>query len=460
MNIIVGNANVTKLLQNDTISRVIGEALFPGLMFRAAAYREPWEAAVGQTMDFPMPGLFAVDTRPRTPGVAKTKLTQDFERYRATMRPYGEETEVHMPSNYVTATSLYLEKLQKLGLNAAQTLNRLPRNSLYTAYAYDNAMVDQVAGATVRVSTLNGFRETFDPDTASPIPVSNVNPRAVRINGTQIAQTVIAAVPDDAEYPDGPGTLTFSAAVGFVANDTITTLDASAIVRPNGVPNIDGIGVGDTLNMRLIRQTVVNLRRNSIQGCGDGYFHLHFDPQGELNLAEDNRFQRQIEGLGLAEDPYLSFSVGRAASCTMFSNNEVPAEDTLTHYVQTRQNAAPLARGSGEIGGETTNRFGIPIMKTLVLGGGALVEKYVNETAFMTEAGVSGKIGGMQLSNGRVEIDMDGIRFITKAPSDIYNEFVDLAWSWSGDHVCPSNQLTGRTAARYKRAALIETAFE
>ena len=114
MNIVVGNANVTKLIQNNTVARVIGEQLFPGLLYRGLAYREPWEAAVGQTMDFPMPGLFRVDTTPREPGVSKGKLVQDYERFRITMRSWGEETQVHMPSNYVTATSVYLEKLKAL----------------------------------------------------------------------------------------------------------------------------------------------------------------------------------------------------------------------------------------------------------------------------------------------------------------------------------------------------------
>ena len=178
MNIVVGNANITKLIQNNTVARKVGEQLFPGLMFRAAAWREEWEGHVGQTMDFIMPGLFEPNPTPRTPGVSRPKLQQDYERYRATVRSYGDETQVHMPSNYVTATSAYLEKMTALGLHAAQTLNRLPRNELFRRYSAGHALVDTVSGAVVRVSALNGFRETFDPSTASPIPVSNLGCRA------------------------------------------------------------------------------------------------------------------------------------------------------------------------------------------------------------------------------------------------------------------------------------------
>jgi hypothetical protein len=460
MNIVIGNANVTKLIQTNTVAREIGEALFPGLLFRAAAHRELWEAAAGQTMDFLVPGLMAPDPTPRTPGVTKPYLTQDYERYRATLRPYGNPTQVNMPNNYVTATSLYLAKMHALGLQAARTLNRLPRNELYRRYSQGHCLVDTVAGVTVRVSSLNGFREAFDPATGSPIPVSNVNPISLLFNGVPTASVVIAAVPDDATWPDGPGTLTLDVAIGGLApNDRLDTADASIIIRPNNVPSVDGINAGDVLDMGLIGQAITSLRKDSIRGCGDGYYHIHFDPDGENSAFEDNRLQRQIESLGLDNDPYLSYSIGRARGSTFFSNNETPTEGTVSHFVQSRPTGAALAMGSGEVGSELVNASGVPIMKTIVIGGDALIEKYANETAFMSEAGVAGRIGGMMLENGRVEIPVDGIRFITKAPSDVYNELVELAWSITADWVCPTNLLSGRTAARYKRARVIETAF-
>lgn len=461
MNIIVGNANVTKLLQNNTVSRQIGEALFPGLLYRGIASREEWEGAVGQTMDFLMPGLFPVDVKPRVPGVSGTPMQLDYERYRASVKPYGREAQAHMPTNFVTAVSTYLEQMHKLGLNAAQTVNRLARNELFRCYQWGHAIVDDVSGdPTITVSSLNGFRQTFDPDTASPIPVSSVNPLQVKLNGTLLAQTIIAATPTDPNYPDGPGTLLFSGATGAAADDRLEGLDAVPITRPNGVASIDAINSGDILTMKMIRDTVISLREDSIQACGDGYFHCHFEPAGEGQLFEDNRLQRQIEALGLADDPYLSFSIGRAAGCTFFSNNESPAPGTINNLVSTRPVNSPDAKGSGEIGGEVYNKSGVRISKAIIIGRSALIEKYINEMAFMTEAGVSGKIGGMQLQNGRVDIDLSGIRFVTKAPSDLYNEIVDIGWSATLAHACPTNFLTGRSGARYKRARTIEFAYE
>lgn len=459
MNIVIGSANVDKILQNGTVSKEVGDQLYQALLYRAGAKREPWEGAVNQLMDFIVPGLFEVDTTPRTPGVTPAYQVLDYERYQARAKQYGKPTRVHMPSNYVASTSTYLEQQRALGLQAGATMNRLARNELYRCYSAGNTIVDAVAGVAVRVASLNGFRLIDDPSSGTPVPVSNVAPRFVLVNGTQIAQVVIAATPDDPAYPDGPGTLTFNAAPTIVGGDTLTTPDASEIIRPGVAQNVDGISPGQVLNMDLIGKAIAKLRTNSVQGCEGGWFHIHFDPLGESSLFADNSIQRQIEGLGLDNDPYLTYSVGRTRSSMFFSNNETPKQGTVKHLVPSRPTGAPNARGSGEVGSELININGTPIMRTIVIGDGALIEKYIDETAYMSEAGVAGRIGGMRLVHGGVEINLDGIRFITKAPSDVYNELVEMAWSWSGDYVCPSNLLSGSTPARYKRACIIESAF-
>ena len=186
MNIVVGNANVTKLIQTGTLARMIGQQLYPALLYRGIAYREPWEGAVGQTMDFLVPGLFEVDTRPRQPGVAKPPRQLDYERYQATVEQYGEGADVHMPTNYVTSVSTYVQQMKALGLNAGQTMNRLARDELFRCYQWGNSIVDDVAGdPVITVSSLNGFRQTFDPNTGSPIPVPASGTTSPRCDGSR-----------------------------------------------------------------------------------------------------------------------------------------------------------------------------------------------------------------------------------------------------------------------------------
>ncbi len=97
------------------------------------------------------------------------------------------------------------------------------------------------------------------------------------------------------------------------------------------------------------------------------------------------------------------------------------------------------------------------IRRTLVTGGGVLVEKYLDESKFITEAGVNGKIGEFSIINGGVAVMAQRIRYLLRAPQDKLQQVVDQTWSWSGDFAAPSDSLAG-DSARYKRAVIIEGA--
>lgn len=466
MTITIDATGVAQLLQPFTLARLMGEALFPLLLFRAGVIREPWEAAAGQTMSFPTPGLIPPDTTERTPGITPGFKTQEYEHYQATCGSLGFPISIHMPSNWATASPLLYNKLKGLGMSAAQTMNRHIRNKLFRAYQAGHAIVESVdgPGTTLTVNSVNGFANSYDPTTNFVVPTSNASPRTYSRNGTAVAagtSQIIAAAPSDPANPFGPGTITLSAAVGFVAGDRIDATDASVIIRPNGATSVDGINAGDVLNLDLIRAAVTSLRRDNVGPCPDGTYHVHMDPFGEAYIARDNSFQRQIETRGLDEEPYANFAIGRAAGCTFFNNNECPDAGTVTASTITssRPTQAASARGSGDIGADIVNAGGIQIMRTIVCGAGYMYERYVNESAFMSEAGVSGKIGGMQVSNAGIEIPMDGIRIIIKAPTDAFNETVTVAWSWTGDFVPPTHRLSSRSGAAYASARVIETAL-
>jgi hypothetical protein len=461
MSLILGNANVEKLLQENIMARVLGDALFPPLLFRSAATREPWEGHAGQTMTFVNPGLYDPDTTPRTPGVSPSFRTRDFEKYTATAQQYGWPIQIHMPSAFAVIGSKFFDDLKGMGMAAGQAMGRLARNRLFKSYGAGHAIVESVVGLAITVNTLSGFRESIDPTSGFPVTTSSAAPRTYSRNGVAIpagTSKIVAATPTDSDNPDGPGVLTLSADPGLAAGDIIDASDASIVLRPNGVTSVDAITAGDRLNMKLIAAAVTSLRRDNVGPCSDGRYHVHFDPLGESNLEDDNSFQRQIQGLGLDNDPYAKFAVGAAKGCLFFSDNEAPGEGTVKHSTGSRPTQAASAIGSADIGADIVNASGVPIMRTIVMGGGALVEKAVDETAFMSEAGVSGKIGEARVTNGNVMIPLDGVRFHLNSPQDVFDEIVTAAWSWTGDHVTPTNRLTGRSAAAYKRARVIETA--
>lgn len=471
MSLLALNSNLDKIVQTFTLARYLGDALFPAMLFRASATREEVNAGEGPTIVGTTRALAEPNIKPRRPGVPRPFIVPDFEHYIVTLDKWGDPVAIDMPSNFVTITPSFWESQHTLALQAAATMNRLPRNALYKSYLEGHAIIDAVdgPGTTLTVSSLNGFRFQVDPNTGIPVPTSSAAPRPFFLNGVAVlpaTSQIIGATPADSNYPDGPGTLTLSAAAGAVAGQRIDTDDAAVIIRPGGAPSVDGITAGDVLTLDHIHLAVQSLREDNVGPCEDGYYHVHFAPSGETQLHRDNAFQRQIETRGLDDEPFLSFATGRGAGCDFFSNNETPLLGTVSNdgLFQSRPVTAAAAQVSDDIGAEMVNAAGIQIMRTIVIGGGALVERYIDESNYMSDAGVAGRVGGFKATNDSVMIDLDGIRWIIKSPQDPFNEQVTAAWSFSGAWATPTNRLSGmiRPGNRrpaHKRARVIEAAL-
>ena len=178
-------------------------------------------------------------------------------------------------------------------------------------------------------------------------------------------------------------------------------------------------------------------------------------PQGEAEIFRDNHWQRLHQSLP-DSNPYRKLLIGEFNGCRYFRQTEDPQAGTVSSTVA-------LAGGAGgalaapEIGGQVTNEAGLPIRRTIVVGGGVMYEKYIDESKYITEAGVQGKIGNFNIVNGGVQVMTKRIRFIMQSPKDRLQQVVPQAWSWSGDFPVPSDQTTG-DAARFKRAVVIEHA--
>ncbi|NIV31222.1 MAG: hypothetical protein GWN58_17530, partial [Anaerolineae bacterium] len=115
------------------------------------------------------------------------------------------------------------------------------------------------------------------------------------------------------------------------------------------------------------------------------------------------------------------------------------------------------AQASNDIGAEVVNESGVEVQSAMVMGGGAIYEKYLDESKYITEAGVTGKIGEFNVINNGVAIMTQRIRMILRAPLDRLQQVVGSSWSWSGDFPVPSDAETG-SPARYKRATVIQHA--
>ena len=123
----------------------------------------------------------------------------------------------------------------------------------------------------------------------------------------------------------------------------------------------------------------------------------------------------------------------------------------------TNAGGAGLAVLSPDVGAEVRNAAGLALQRTVITGGGAIYEKYIDEGKYISEAGVTGKIGQFSIINGGAAVMTRRIRFILRAPLDRLQQVVSQTWSWSGDFPIPSDALSGN-AARFKRSLIIEHA--
>jgi hypothetical protein len=106
-------------------------------------------------------------------------------------------------------------------------------------------------------------------------------------------------------------------------------------------------------------------------------------------------------------------------------------------------------------GFETRTPAGMTLHRPIVTGMGAIEEKYLDESRYISEAGIMGRIGEFAVVNSGVAIMTERIRLILRAPLDRLQQQTSSAWSWSGDWPIPSDETTRTTPATFKRSAVV-----
>ena len=448
-------AELVNIIQDNTLQRMFHDALYPRLLFRSEAQPELWPANLGERMLMTRAGLISVDTTPLTPGTDPTPAGYAMEQWVAEAKQWGNSIDTHMPTSYVTMASTFLRNTVTLGLNAAETLNRNVRDSIYNAYAggETNLSVAALIGATqIQVASINGFTEVLA--NGRPVPVSAANPIPVTFNGVAAANTVVAASPANPADPLGPGTLFLGAGLsaGLLIRAVVRSEFRARRLRVGGGASVDAIVGTNVLTLQDVINAVAVLRQNKVPPMSDGYYHVHLTPTAEAEIYQDNQFQRLHQSLPDSA-AYRDLAIGQLVGCRFYRNTENPGSTNVGTLLATGSSAFAGTSFHGDV----INGAGLAIERTIVLGGGCVYEKYLDESKFMTEAGVTGKIGEFTLVNGGVQVMSERIRYILRAPLDRLQQVVGQSWSFSGDYPVPSDQTTGGTA-RYKRAIIIEHA--
>ncbi len=463
MGIIVGvPAALLSLNQQGLLERAFHDGLFPNLAYRAEASPEEWPANTGQQLFMTRPGLLPATTTPLTPGVDPSPQSIPFEQWVATLNQYGNTIDTNMPTSVTSNANLFLRNIHQLGLQAGQSINQVARNSMFQAYLSGQTVLNAAnltTDTSIRVASLNGFTDVIVPGSnVAPQPVSTTFPLAITIGSgsAKVNASVVGVIPDNTNDPvNGPGTLLLAAAVGtaFTVRSTVKSAYAPIVVRSTAGDSVDAIGSADTLTIQQAINAAAFLRNANVQPHDDGFYHAHISPLSEAQFFADPVFQRLNQSLP-EHVIYKEGFLGYLSGVMFFMNTEAPTQFNSGQLTSTA-NSGVYASG---IGAEITNGNGVNIGRVLITGRGAVYEKYLDESQYVTEAGTTGKIGEFDVVNNGIQILTERIRLVLRAPLDRLQQIVSATWSISTSFPVPSDITAPSGPQRFKRAIVLEHA--
>lgn len=454
--------SILQLVQTGLLERAFHDSLFPSLLFRAEAQFEEWDTNSGTELFMTRPGLLAPITKALAAGTDPTPQSVSYEQWIARLDRFSGTIDTHMPTSAVSNSDQFLRNVQQLGMQAGQSLNRIPRNKLFTDYLSGQTCLTAVTAAvdlSIRVSSVNGFTDVITKGVqVRPTPVGTSSPLTITVmNGaTPIVRNVIGVDLDNPNDPNGPGTLFLSAAIGAIVPVRSAVLSSAKprVMRSGGGNNVDAIGASDIFQLQDAIQATNWLRRNNVPPHEDGTYHAHISTDGNNQIFTDPAFQSLNRSL-VDGERYQEAFLGKIAGITFYMNNECPDQ----FNAGARTATGTLAAYSEDIGAETTNEQGVNIGRIIVTGRGALYEKGLDESAYVSEAGIQGKIGDFQIVNAGVDVSTERIKLIVRAPVNRLQDTVSTSWSITTSFATPSD-VTAGGAERFKRAVCIEHALD
>ncbi len=440
------NATAAASVQDRTLQRVFRHTLFPRLLFRMEAQAELWAVHMGGNSTFTRGGLITPTTRPIAPGTDPVPKTYAVEQWEATAQQCTDTIDTSMPTSYVTMASQYLYNMHQLGLSAGMSLNRVVRDKGYNAYVAGNTVNDLsalITATTIHLANLNGFtRQLFN---GRPTLVSASNPIPISIPAIGYVGVITAFTPDFAGDEIHGGNVTISPGLNAAlpARQGVLANTRSQVLYSGGGSSVDDVASVDQFAVRDIRASVAQLRLNNVPAHEDGFYHCHLDPVSEQQVFQDNEFQRLNQSMpdGIH---YKKLALATFAGVVFYRNNEAPS--TLTCSTDATQNTH---------GFELTNGSSVVLHRPIFTGQGWIEEKYIDESRFISEAGVMGKIGEFAITNGGVQIMTERIRLVLRAPQDRLQQVTASTWSFSGDWPIPTDQLAPGSGATVRRAGVI-----
>jgi hypothetical protein len=413
-------AAIQAIMQNGLLDRTFQEALIAEFMFPALASSRPWRQGIGDTGVFTRTGLLNPTTTPLG-GADPATQTYAIEQYSVTMDQYGIAMDTNMLQSAMTLEAKFMEDIEKLGISAGQSLNRLARNKLFNAYGGGLTWCITAASSdtSIQVQSVAGFQTVVV--NGVPTPVSGANPLNVTIGG--VANTVTGV-------NVGTRTLTLGTARVDVLGDAVVSANAPYSARTAAsTPRATdfNLAAGDIATLKYFRAAVARLRSMNVPTI-NGYYVAHIDPTVETQLYSDADFKQALTGR--VDSPvYRDLSIGRFQGIDWVRNNEMPT----------------LASG--------TDGLSVNVHRSVVMGGDALLSApFDGMGALLAQTDVSDvpSIRMIDVAPGAQ------VAMIIRPPQDRLQQVIGSAWSWVGDYGVPSDLTTGDSAL-FKRAVVIDS---
>jgi N4-gp56 family major capsid protein len=428
-------AALQPIIQQGFLEREFQSGIHSRLGFRAIADREEIPNKVGETVTKTRTGLKAPVTNPLNPST-NTNLDNGLtpsgwtvEQYSLSMNMFGDTIDLNMVTQGVGIAKQFMKNAEVNGVQAAQSLDRLARNALFSSYLGGNTRVRTTLGApalTLAVDDIRGYQYVLANGVM--VPVSVATPMTVTVGAG--VYTLSGAVADGSNVSTAPigvsGVLTFTANVsvsdGAAGNGVVSSVGPS-VLRPSSRTSTAGLIATDLLTMQTVLSAVARLRTNNVPTI-NGAYNVYLDDNHLLELFQDGDFKLLYRG-AYGSETYRSGQIIELLGARFITTTEA--------YQQT-------------LGA-------VPIRRAIVCGQGALVE------------GNFASIGYSDLGDGdALKVMVDDICMVTREPLDRLQQIIAQSWYWIGGFAVPTDATANPTIiptasnSYFKRAVVIESA--
>ena len=438
---------IQNLLQVGILEREMEEGMDSVLAFRNVALVETIPNRVGETLTRTRAGRAAPVTTPMDPAT-NTGLDNGLtpvndlanEQYTFTMSQYGYATDVNLMADQATIASVFIQKARNNAVQAAQSLERIMRAKLFSAYLSGNTRVLASPGSTTttaHVDDVRGFQtvivngQVVVTSVSHPSSVTEYGPTGAAVQ-TLVVTSVAVDGSNVSTTPGGvSGTLTFSTATAPTAANALIASDGPAIFRAGGRLTSNKLTSTDVFSLSLVLDAEAYMRDNGVPLMADGTYHCILDNTSMRHLYADPQFMALFAGREQSME-YREGQVIQLCGVTFVPTTE-------TYVTGITNDAAETVR----------------IRRPILVG---------------AENSIQGNFQGMETFLGELGMDtsdtsvvmVDGVLQIVREPLDRLQNQVSLAWTWIGDFAVPTDITATTTtiptasSARYKRCAVLE----